>query len=70
MSNNIGPVDCFFFGKAVCDLVVVPINLPKSNMNIMVSFVAEDVIVKPQEQIRDRWFCAASGMPIIRLDSM
>jgi len=57
-----------FLCKAVCDLVVIPINLPKSNTDISVSFVTEDVIVKPQEQIKVRGFRAGAGKPFICLN--
>lgn len=67
VSNLSRQVGCFLC-KAVRDLIVPPINLPKPNTNIPVSFVTEDVIVKPQEQIKVRGFRAGSGKPIIRLN--
>lgn len=69
MSNLSRQVGCFL-RKTVCDLVVRPINFPKPNTNILVSFVTEDVMVKPQEQIEVRGFRAGSGKPIIRLNQV
>lgn len=64
MSNLSGCLLC----ETICDLVVLPINFPKPNTNILVSFVTEDIMVKPQKQIKVRWFLAGSGKPIIRLN--